>query len=182
MVWTPAVLGVLYACGLYFCVCACSMHLSVFHLEKRCRNTLMIMIIIITQIVQIRRRFGTQPWMNRHYTVNNFEHRFTAQQRLLKEQQSEIKEQKRMIQELMYAQQQQEHRQTLAQLSPEKQGGGCWGKGGGRAVNKDTVSVLDAYRSCSVSVFLCRNKGTVSVLDVYRSCCVSVGTRVQAVF
>lgn len=62
---------------------------------------------------QIRRQFGTQPWMNRHYTVNNFEHRFTAQQKLLKEQLSEIKEQKRLIQEMMFTQQQQILKQQL---------------------------------------------------------------------
>ncbi|KAK7492138.1 hypothetical protein BaRGS_00016612 [Batillaria attramentaria] len=63
--------------------------------------------------VQIRRRFGTQPWMNRHYTVNNFEHRFTAQQKMLKEQQTAIKEQKRVIEELKFAQRQQVLRQQL---------------------------------------------------------------------
>ena len=72
---------------------------------------------------QIRRRFGTQPWMNRHYTVNNFEHRFTAQQKLLRDQQAEIKEHKRLIQEMMFARHQQELQQgvALTQLSPDIQ-------------------------------------------------------------
>ncbi|XP_070201968.1 coiled-coil domain-containing protein 191-like [Littorina saxatilis] len=70
---------------------------------------------------KIRRRFGTQPWMNRHYTVNNMEHRFNAQQKLLKEQQAAIKEQKRMIQDLVFTQQTQEHQEQLQQISPDKQ-------------------------------------------------------------
>ncbi|KAL8605947.1 hypothetical protein ACOMHN_065688 [Nucella lapillus] len=76
--------------------------------------------------IKIRRRFGTQPWMNRHYVVNNFEHRFTAQQKVLREQQEALKEQQRMIQELKYTQQQQEHQKHLGQISaatsPEKLG------------------------------------------------------------
>ena len=46
IVWTPAVLGVLYACVLYFCICTCSAQLSMFHMERRSRN--MFIIIIIT--------------------------------------------------------------------------------------------------------------------------------------
>ena len=46
IVWTPAVLGVLYACVLYFCICPCSAQLSMFHVERRSRNTLIIIIII----------------------------------------------------------------------------------------------------------------------------------------
>ena len=42
IVWTHAVLGVLYACVLYFCICSCSVQLSLFHMERRCRKTLMI--------------------------------------------------------------------------------------------------------------------------------------------
>ena len=34
IVWTHAVLGVLYACVLYLCICACSVQLSMFHMEK----------------------------------------------------------------------------------------------------------------------------------------------------
>ena len=47
IVWTHAVLGVLYVCVLYFCVCPCSAQLSMFHIERRFRNTLIIIIIII---------------------------------------------------------------------------------------------------------------------------------------
>ena len=43
IVWTPAVLSVLYACAL----CFGSTHLSMFHMERRFRNTLIIVIIII---------------------------------------------------------------------------------------------------------------------------------------
>ena len=51
IVWTPAVLSLLYACILYFCICTCSAQLSMFHMERRSRNTLItitIIIIIIT--------------------------------------------------------------------------------------------------------------------------------------
>ena len=34
IVWTPAVLSVLYACVLYFCICTCSAQLSMFHMER----------------------------------------------------------------------------------------------------------------------------------------------------
>ena len=43
---------VLYACVFYFCICASSAQLSMFHMEKRSRNTLIIIIIII--IITIR--------------------------------------------------------------------------------------------------------------------------------
>ena len=44
--WTPTVLSVLYACVSYFCICTCSVQLSMFHMERRSRNTLIIIIII----------------------------------------------------------------------------------------------------------------------------------------
>ena len=47
IIWTPTVLSVLYACVLYFCICICSVQLSMFHMERRFRNTLIIIIIII---------------------------------------------------------------------------------------------------------------------------------------
>ncbi|ESO93853.1 hypothetical protein LOTGIDRAFT_228609 [Lottia gigantea] len=55
----------------------------------------------------VRKRFGTQPWMNTHFIVNNFENRYTAQQKILTEQQNQLKEQKRLIQDLQYQQNQQ---------------------------------------------------------------------------
>ena len=45
IVWTLAVLGVLYACVLYFCICTSSAQLRMFHMERRSRNTLIIIII-----------------------------------------------------------------------------------------------------------------------------------------
>ena len=33
VIWTPAVLSVLYACVLYFCICTCSAQLSMIHME-----------------------------------------------------------------------------------------------------------------------------------------------------
>ena len=53
IVWTPAVLGVLCACVLYFCISTCSTQLSMFDIEKRSRNTLIINIIIIIYILII---------------------------------------------------------------------------------------------------------------------------------
>ena len=47
IVWTHANLGVLYACVLYFCIHTCSVQLSMFHMERFSRNTLIIIIIII---------------------------------------------------------------------------------------------------------------------------------------
>ena len=52
-VWTPAVLGVLHACVLYFCICTCSGQLSMFRMERCSRNMLIIIIIIIIIIIGI---------------------------------------------------------------------------------------------------------------------------------
>ena len=46
IILTPAVLSVLHACVLYFCICTCSAQPSVFHMERRSRNTLIIIINI----------------------------------------------------------------------------------------------------------------------------------------
>ena len=46
IIWTPTVLSVLYACVLYFCICTCSAQLSMLHVERRSRNTLIIIVII----------------------------------------------------------------------------------------------------------------------------------------
>ena len=43
IIWTP-VLSVLYACVSYFCSCACSAQLSMFHMERRSRNSLIIIV------------------------------------------------------------------------------------------------------------------------------------------
>ena len=51
IVWTPDDLSVLYACVLYFCICTCSAQLSMFHMERCSRNTLIIIIIIIIIII-----------------------------------------------------------------------------------------------------------------------------------
>ena len=49
IVWTPAVLSVLYACVLYFCICSCSAQLSMFHMERRSRSTLIIIMFLLFQ-------------------------------------------------------------------------------------------------------------------------------------
>ena len=48
IVWTHAVLGVFYACVLHFCICTCSVQLSMFHMGRRPRNALIIVMIIIS--------------------------------------------------------------------------------------------------------------------------------------
>ena len=48
--WTPAVLSVLFACVLHFCICTCSTQLSMFHMERRSGNTLIIIIIIKSEV------------------------------------------------------------------------------------------------------------------------------------
>ena len=50
IVWTHAVLGILYAVVLYFCICTCSAQLSMLHMEKHSRNMLIIIIIIINDL------------------------------------------------------------------------------------------------------------------------------------
>ena len=47
IILTLAVLSVLYACVLYFCICTYSAQMSMFHMERHSRNTLIIIIIII---------------------------------------------------------------------------------------------------------------------------------------
>ena len=42
IVWTHAVLGVLYACVLYFCICTCLAQLSMLQMERCSRNTIII--------------------------------------------------------------------------------------------------------------------------------------------
>ena len=46
IVWTPTVLNALYAFVLYICICTCSTQLNMFHMERRSRNTLIIIIMI----------------------------------------------------------------------------------------------------------------------------------------
>ena len=50
IIWTPTVLSVLYACVLNFCICTCSVQLSMFHMERRSRNMLIIITIIIISV------------------------------------------------------------------------------------------------------------------------------------
>ena len=42
IIWTPTVSSVLYSCVSYFCICTCSAQLSMFHMEWRSRNMLII--------------------------------------------------------------------------------------------------------------------------------------------
>ena len=47
IILTPAVSSVLYACVLYFCIRTCSTQLSMFHTERRSRNMLIIITILV---------------------------------------------------------------------------------------------------------------------------------------
>ena len=51
IIWTPTVLSVLYMHVFwYFCICTCSAQLSMFHMERRSRNTITIIITIIISV------------------------------------------------------------------------------------------------------------------------------------
>ena len=49
-VWTHAVLGVLHACVLYFCIYTCSAQLSMVHVERRSRNTLFVVVVVVVVV------------------------------------------------------------------------------------------------------------------------------------
>ena len=63
--------------------------------------------------LKVRKRFGTQPWMNTKYITNNFENRHQTQQKVLQEQQKQLKEQQRIIEELQFAQNQNKLHEQL---------------------------------------------------------------------
>ena len=39
------------ACVLYFCICTCSAQLSMFHIERRSRNTLILLLLLLLIII-----------------------------------------------------------------------------------------------------------------------------------
>ena len=45
IVW-HAVWRVCYTCVLYFCICTCSAQLSVFHMERQSRSTMIIIVLL----------------------------------------------------------------------------------------------------------------------------------------
>ena len=45
IIWTPTVLSVI-ACVLYFCIRTCSARWSMFHVERRSRNTLILLLLL----------------------------------------------------------------------------------------------------------------------------------------
>ena len=63
IIWTPSVLSVLYACVLYFYICPCSAQLSMFHMERSSRNTLITIIIVKIKIYTLP-PFPKLPCMN----------------------------------------------------------------------------------------------------------------------
>ena len=72
LVWTDAVLGVLYACVLFFYICICSAQLSMFHTERHPRNTLIIIIIVAecsAQTVPLQRFSVTATRAGQVFTV-----------------------------------------------------------------------------------------------------------------
>ena len=56
--WTPAVLSVLYACVLYFCICTCSAQLNMFHMERRSRNMLILLLLINNTLLSLNREIA----------------------------------------------------------------------------------------------------------------------------
>ena len=70
IVWTPAVLSVLYACVLYFCICTCSVQLSMFHME-RCSRNMLIVIVIIIIIVTMHTLIITSQLIHCDYLVSS---------------------------------------------------------------------------------------------------------------
>ena len=59
IIWTPAVLSVLYACFV-LCICTCSAQLSMFYMERCSTNMLIIIIIIIIKHTSMLQT-GTMP-------------------------------------------------------------------------------------------------------------------------
>ena len=51
-------LSVLYACIFYFCICTCSGQLSMFHMEKRSRNTLLLLFILLS----VKKCYSSKKW------------------------------------------------------------------------------------------------------------------------
>ena len=68
IIWTPTVLSVLYACVLYCCICTCSVQLSMFHMERRSRNMLIIIFIIIDNVIVINTRKVSQAYVCCYHT------------------------------------------------------------------------------------------------------------------
>ena len=60
IVWAPALSSALYGCVLYFCICTWSAQLSMFHMERRSRNTLIVIIIIIIIVITIMLLFSRE--------------------------------------------------------------------------------------------------------------------------
>lgn len=86
--------------------------------------------------VSSQSRKGKKAWEKTPFVTNNFEHRHTAQQKLLDAQQRQLKEQQRLIEEMQYLQRQQLLQQQLMQPSPRipdgtQAMGGGGGDGGG---------------------------------------------------
>ena len=52
IIWTPAVLSVLYACVLHFCICTCSAQLSMFHMERRSKICSLLLLLLLLQCVK----------------------------------------------------------------------------------------------------------------------------------
>ena len=61
IIWTSAVLSILYVCVLYFCICTCSAQLGMFHMERRSRNTLIIIFYYKIQIDILTRSIANIP-------------------------------------------------------------------------------------------------------------------------
>ena len=73
IVWTHAVLSVLYACVLYFCICTCSAQMSKFQVKRRSRNTLII-IITFSSLLCFSSSIPFSSMVSRHCPVSDHQH------------------------------------------------------------------------------------------------------------
>ena len=59
--WTPTVLGCLICMHFLFCICTCSVQLSMFHMERHSKNTLIIIIITFWADLKLEQCKTKQP-------------------------------------------------------------------------------------------------------------------------
>ena len=69
IVWTHAVLDVLYAHVIYFCICTCSAQQSIFRMERHSRTAVIVSIIIMTVITMMMTFFTSSLFPSYKYEV-----------------------------------------------------------------------------------------------------------------
>ena len=99
---------------------------------------------------------GKKPWAKSAYSVNNFEHRHAAQQKILEMQQKQIKEQQKLIEELQYLQKQQMLQQQLLQQENVKRQMGGGGASQSAETIQNTLTGLQVVKLHIYSLILCQ--------------------------